>query len=477
MSVTQCNKQFIQCTVYNNINQLAIRSHHVALHNRYTHYRHITHRHHHHRHQHNAAHTNVLPDITTTTTTTTAAVAAAATTASTTTDTISSTPIPAPSFTQRVNNSVQNKVKQVVKSAAKQAVGKLKNGMMADDDYYINGLPKSKYSIHNLIRQYNIDVSHNAHVDSGMNQQQQQAGILLNKIFTRHRHIDPYIIVGSDISDVTDSITNELIGTDHPVLRKVANYFFNVSGKRVRPAIVFLMSRAVNNGIDNDSNIHDMLNNIDEITHYTNNINDSDITELLPTQRRISEIAEMIHTASLLHDDVIDGSDTRRGTSTVNSVFGNKLAILGGDFLLARSSLAMGRLRNDSVTESVSTVIEHLVKGEIMQLKPDYKLNQNHLSITNSTTPIDVSSYNIQTYLTKSFYKTASLIAYSCKAVATLSNQSTDVQYIAYEYGKNIGLAFQIFAVDVHWQYSQHSIYSTQNNVCCTEQDEWICHS
>ena len=71
---------------------------------------------------------------------------------------------------------------------------------------------------------------------------------------------------------------------------------------------------------------------------------------------------EMIHTASLLHDDVIDLADTRRGVKSVNSVFGNKLAILGGDYLLARASVALARLRNVRVVELLSLIIEHLVK-------------------------------------------------------------------------------------------------------------------
>ncbi len=78
---------------------------------------------------------------------------------------------------------------------------------------------------------------------------------------------------------------------------------------------------------------------------------------------------ELIHTASLLHDDVIDESDTRRGVESANSRFGNKLAVLSGDFLLARASVALARLRSLQVVELMSTVIEHLVRGEVMQMK------------------------------------------------------------------------------------------------------------
>eukprot|EP00953_Heterococcus_sp_UTEX-ZZ885_P013324 7618-Heterococcus_DN1.PRE.1 len=75
----------------------------------------------------------------------------------------------------------------------------------------------------------------------------------------------------------------------------------------------------------------------------------------------------MIHTASLFHDDVIDKADTRRGAPSANGAFGNKLAILAGDFLLARASVGLARLRSLETVELLSTVIEHLVKGECKQ--------------------------------------------------------------------------------------------------------------
>ena len=74
----------------------------------------------------------------------------------------------------------------------------------------------------------------------------------------------------------------------------------------------------------------------------------------------LSVNSEMIHTASLLHDDVIDMSDQRRGVASVNSSFGNKLAVLAGDFLLARSSVSLARLRNVEVMEVLSVVIEQV---------------------------------------------------------------------------------------------------------------------
>ena len=134
----------------------------------------------------------------------------------------------------------------------------------------------------------------------------------------------------------------------------------------------------------------------------------------LPLQRRLAEVTEMIHTASLLHDDVIDAADTRRGVSSVNTVFGNKLAVLAGDFLLARASVCLARLRSLPVVELLSTVIEHLVKGEVMQMKTALR------SEAATQAAFDL-------YLRKTYYKTGSLMANSCKAVAMLMRRPDEV--------------------------------------------------
>jgi hypothetical protein len=95
------------------------------------------------------------------------------------------------------------------------------------------------------------------------------------------------------------------------------------------------------------------------------------VGEITQGQQRLAEITEMIHTASLLHDDVMDHGEMRRGVRALNSVHGNKLAILAGDFLLSRASLNLARLRNVEVIELLSTVIAHLVEGEIMQSRTE----------------------------------------------------------------------------------------------------------
>uniref|UniRef100_A0A4W6DWE5 All trans-polyprenyl-diphosphate synthase PDSS1 n=2 Tax=Lates calcarifer TaxID=8187 RepID=A0A4W6DWE5_LATCA len=141
----------------------------------------------------------------------------------------------------------------------------------------------------------------------------------------------------------------------------------------------------------------------------------------------IAMISEMIHTASLVHDDVIDGSDKRRGKRTINEVWGERKAILAGDFILSAASMALARIGNNTVVKVLSQVIEDLVRGEFMQLGS--KENENE---------------RFKHYLEKTFKKTASLIANSCKAVSILVNSDPEVHEIAYQYGKNVGIAFQL---------------------------------
>jgi all-trans-nonaprenyl-diphosphate synthase len=149
--------------------------------------------------------------------------------------------------------------------------------------------------------------------------------------------------------------------------------------------------------------------------------------EITPKHRRLAEITEMIHTASLVHDDVIDESELRRGVPTVNSSFGNRVAVLAGDFLFAQSSWYLANLDNLAVVKLLSEVIRDFAEGEIQQ-----GLNRFDASLS------------IEAYLEKSYYKTASLMANSAKASALLSGVSDGLAQQLYEYGRNLGLAFQI---------------------------------
>ncbi|TMW67344.1 hypothetical protein Poli38472_012460 [Pythium oligandrum] len=225
---------------------------------------------------------------------------------------------------------------------------------------------------------------------------------------------DPFQLVQHEMVSVTESI-KRILGSDHPVLSAVARYFFeHDGGKKVRPTMVLLVSMA--------AEAHRRAVGLPLPSTQSEEFT-------VAAQQRLAEITEMIHTASLLHDDVIDEADTRRGVPSVNKVFGDKLSILAGDFLLARSSICLARLRSLEAIELMSTAIEHLVKGEVMQMK-------------NADGRSDITPFEY--YLRKNYYKTGSLMANSCRAALALGKHDEFVCDMGFAYGRHIGLAFQL---------------------------------
>jgi all-trans-nonaprenyl-diphosphate synthase len=200
-----------------------------------------------------------------------------------------------------------------------------------------------------------------------------------------------------DLRLLTDNL-KQLISARHPILGAAAEHLFEAGGKRLRPAIVLLVSRAT------------MLDQ-----------------EITPRHRRLAEITEMIHTASLVHDDVVDEADLRRNVPTVNNLFDNRIAVLAGDFLFAQSSWYLANLDNLQVVKLLSEVIRDFAEGEILQ-----SINRFDVDIS------------LESYLEKSYYKTASLIANSAKAAGVLSDVSDETAEQLYGYGRDLGLAFQI---------------------------------
>ena len=252
--------------------------------------------------------------------------------------------------------------------------------------------------------------------------------------------INPLKFVAPEMSSLTTNI-RMLLGSGHPTLAKVAKYYISSEGgKHIRPLIVLLVSKALSYNRpfrlerhDQDTPIspEQVLNddNPDRPIQEDPVVGSGDIT---PSQRRLAEITEMIHAASLLHDDVIDASLTRRNNPSCVSVFGNKMSILGGDFLLGRASVALARLRNAEVIELLATVIANLVEGEFMQLKNIAKDEG------------DDQESAIDYYLRKTYLKTASLISKSCRAAAILGGATPELTDAAYNFGRNLGLAFQV---------------------------------
>lgn len=331
----------------------------------------------------------------------------------------------------------------------------------------------------------------------------------------RVRLADPLALLKDELGSLRHNITS-LLGSKHPALDTIAKYYFQAEGKHVRPLVVLLMSQATNGlsptwreveqrerareedrregrgrGVDepleqedvlNDDNpsmvqrAKDLLSNplsiLSSSTATPTSADSTSTLNLLPTQRRLAEITELIHVASLLHDDVIDLAETRRSAPSAPSLFGNKLSILAGDFLLARASLALSRLGSNEVVELVASVLANLVEGEVMQMKGNMPNRSTTTtpsaapsSSSSSLAPTDPSAIAAATlsgrgptpaifehYMRKTYLKTASLIAKSARATTVLGGcgalqgwkEGERVKDAAYEYGRNLGIAFQV---------------------------------
>lgn len=199
-------------------------------------------------------------------------------------------------------------------------------------------------------------------------------------------------------------------------LEEIATYYFDGQGKAYRPMIVILIGRAYNRQFKQD-------------------------IELSEAQRVVAMVAEMIHTSSLVHDDVIDSADMRRGKPSVNILYGQRKSILAGDFILSRASQMLARLENEEILVVLSHILLDLVRGEFMQMSNNASENKR-----------------FDHYISKSFNKTASLIAYTCKAVTLLSGADEQNQENAFEYGRNLGIGFQLIDDLLDFESSQSEL-------------------
>jgi len=215
-------------------------------------------------------------------------------------------------------------------------------------------------------------------------------------------------VVEPDLEHMTCNIKDMLAGSmvhpTHPLLTKIASYYFGLKGKQLRPVIVLLICHAVS-------------------TPSLPPVSSSSSFKPEPAQLGLAQVVEMIHTGSLVHDDVLDEADTRRDLPTANACYGNNKAIKSGDFILARAVVSLARLENLEVAELMATAMEDLIEGEFLQLR---------------------GGVNFEKYMKKTYLKTASLIEKGCRCAAILSGASRDVVDMATEYGKNVGMAFQV---------------------------------
>ncbi|KAI8322675.1 terpenoid synthase, partial [Martensiomyces pterosporus] len=251
--------------------------------------------------------------------------------------------------------------------------------------------------------------------------------------------IDPKELVGSELSFITDNLSR-LLESGHPMLSTVSRYYLSASSKHVRPMLIMLVAQATSVATKRQGGLSMFANQGDSEVDYSlidravpqeiqSDIESQEVNQLiesatkdghggrpysphvkegltiLPTHRRLAEITEMLHTSTLLHDDVIDRAETRRGLPAIQKVFGNKMAIFAGDFLLARACIALSRLRSHEVSELMMGALGDLVDGEFKQLK-NLKNEDNPMAQPNE----DAFEY----YLEKTYLKTGSLIAKSC---------------------------------------------------------------
>jgi geranyl diphosphate synthase len=214
---------------------------------------------------------------------------------------------------------------------------------------------------------------------------------------------DPFKLVENELQPLGEYVS-DLVTSETPVLTMAAGHFFNQQqGKRFRPTIVLLMGRALKP--------------------------EGQAEDISKRQLMLAQITEMIHAASLIHDDVLDDAETRRGGKAVHALYSNKVAVLGGDYLLARASMLLARLQHLQVVEVMASALDSLVQGEIMQANP-----------------IKSQLLDMNYYLRKSYFKTASLISNACKSTALLAGyaEQDDETIAAEQFGYHLGMAYQI---------------------------------
>ncbi|MFT6984834.1 MAG: octaprenyl-diphosphate synthase [Psychromonas sp.] len=198
----------------------------------------------------------------------------------------------------------------------------------------------------------------------------------------------------TEMQQVNELITTQL-SSDVALINQLGFYIINSGGKRIRPLITILAAKALN-------------------------IYDPKITKL-------ATIIEFIHTATLLHDDVVDDSALRRGKKTANSLFGNAASVLVGDFLHTRSFQMMTALQNLKVLNVLSSATNVIAEGEVLQL-----MNCNDPDTTEKS------------YMDVIYFKTAKLFEAATQLVAVLGEQPLEVETALLNYGKYLGTAFQL---------------------------------
>src|SRR5690625_1636312 len=194
---------------------------------------------------------------------------------------------------------------------------------------------------------------------------------------------------------IIERTLEQTIQADHPVLQHAATQLLRAGGKRIRPVFVLLAS---------------------QVGHY-------DIERI----KKVAVPLGLIHMATLVHDDVIDDAELRRGQPTIKKLYDNKVAMYTGDYLLSIALEKIATLKNKQVHQVLSHAIVEVCLGEIEQIKDQFNWNQY-----------------LRHYLRRIKRKTALLIATSCKLGALVGETPSNVANKLYKYGYYVGMSYQI---------------------------------
>ena len=201
-------------------------------------------------------------------------------------------------------------------------------------------------------------------------------------------------LIKNDLDNVNQVIRQELY-SEVVLIRQISEYIINSGGKRLRPILLLLVANALN---------------YQGNQHYA-----------------LAAVIEFIHTATLLHDDVVDESDLRRSKPTANAVFGNAASVLVGDFLYSRSFQMMVKTNNMAVMKVLSQATNIISEGEVLQL-----LNCHNADVDE------------ERYMKVIHYKTAQLFQASAEIAAILGTQDSAIIKAFADYGMYLGTAFQL---------------------------------
>jgi octaprenyl-diphosphate synthase len=192
-----------------------------------------------------------------------------------------------------------------------------------------------------------------------------------------------------------DGVIQLRLASDVAMINQIAQYIISAGGKRIRPMLVLLFSRAL--GFDG------------------------------PERFELAATVEFIHTATLLHDDVVDESALRRGRQTANALFGNAASVLVGDFVYSRAFQMMVSVNRMRVLEVLAEATNVIAEGEVLQLM---NMHDPDLAVAD--------------YLRVIRFKTAKLFEASARLGAVLAETSSEVEESCAEYGRALGTAFQL---------------------------------